>query len=204
MTAALGVVLCPKENTQKFFGGGQVDNTSKQTANDTNGHTNDITALAISDCRGKAATGQVGSSPAAFIWDATSGSKIARCKLQKGARGVNAIGISQCGGHVACVDLHNDHNVTVFSASDGSIEWNDKGDTNKIMDLCWSAKPGSTYFATAGSKHIKFWDLSTKECKKGIFGGKGEQTSFACVTFDDQNKCYTGGCNSQIYIWEDR
>lgn len=59
-------------------------------------------------------------------------------------------------------------------------------------------------FASAGSKHIKFWDLASKECKKGIFGGKGEQTSFACVTADDQGMFYTGGCNSQIYAWKDR
>ena len=34
MTAALGVILNQNDNTQKFFGGGEVDNTSKQTAND--------------------------------------------------------------------------------------------------------------------------------------------------------------------------
>ena len=31
MTAALGVILDPESNTQKFFGGGEVDNTSKYT-----------------------------------------------------------------------------------------------------------------------------------------------------------------------------
>lgn len=34
MTAALGVVLDVNSNEQKFFGGGEVDNESKQTAND--------------------------------------------------------------------------------------------------------------------------------------------------------------------------
>lgn len=34
MTAALGVILDPESNTQQFFGGGEVENTSKQTAND--------------------------------------------------------------------------------------------------------------------------------------------------------------------------
>ncbi len=204
MTAALGIILDPASNTQKFFGGGQVENTSKMTANDTNGHTNDITALAISDCRSKVATGQVGSSPAAFVWDSSEGGKQARYKLPKGARGVNGIGISQDGSMVACVDLHNDHNVHVFDASSGSGLWTDKGDTNKVMDVAWSSEPGSKRFATAGSKHIKFWDVSTKVCKKGIFGGKGEQTSFACVTWDNKGNCFTGGCNSQIYHWVDR
>lgn len=34
MTAALGVVLDVGSNTQKFFGGGEVDNTAKNVAND--------------------------------------------------------------------------------------------------------------------------------------------------------------------------
>lgn len=29
-------------------------------------------------------------------------------------------------------------------------------------------------------------------------------TSFACVAFDDNGVCYTGGCNSLIYVWNGR
>jgi microtubule-associated protein-like 6 len=73
MTAALGVILDTKSNTQQFFGGGQVQNTAKNVANDENAHTDDITALTISNSRRLAASGQVGSAPAAFVWDATNG-----------------------------------------------------------------------------------------------------------------------------------
>jgi len=48
MTAALGIILDQSSNTQKFFGGGQVDNTAKNVANDENAHTDDITALTMS------------------------------------------------------------------------------------------------------------------------------------------------------------
>ena len=51
MTAALGVVLDVGSNTQKFFGGGQVENTAKNVANDENAHTDDITSLSISEDR---------------------------------------------------------------------------------------------------------------------------------------------------------
>ena len=57
MTAALGVVLDQNSNTQKFFGGGEVENTSKQTANDECGHTNDIMCLKVCNERAMAATG---------------------------------------------------------------------------------------------------------------------------------------------------
>jgi len=57
MTAALGVILDPSSNTQKFFGGGEVDNTSKKVANDQNGHTNDIMAISICSKRKQAISG---------------------------------------------------------------------------------------------------------------------------------------------------
>lgn len=65
--------------------------------------------------------------------------------------------MSNDGKLVACVDLHDDHNVYVFDVESGSLKFKDKGDTNKIFDICFSEKPGENTFATAGSKHIKFW-----------------------------------------------
>jgi hypothetical protein len=35
-----------------------------------------------------------------------------------------------------------------------------------------------------GTKHIKFWDAENPKSEKGLFGNKGEMTSFACVAFD--------------------
>lgn len=69
MTAALGVILNMKNNTQKFFGGGLVDNKAKNVSDDTHAHTDDITALTISPDRQWVASGQVGSAPAVFIWN---------------------------------------------------------------------------------------------------------------------------------------
>jgi microtubule-associated protein-like 6 len=57
MTAALGVILDFNSNSQKFFGGGQVDNTAKNVANDENAHTDDITSIAISEDRNWAVSG---------------------------------------------------------------------------------------------------------------------------------------------------
>lgn len=201
MTAALGVILDISSNTQKFFGGGMVDNTAKNVANDESAHTDDITALTVSTDRNWAATGQVGSAPAAFVWNAKTGEKKQRYKLLKGARGVTAIAMSGDGKLVACVDISDDHNVYVFDVDSGALKMKEKGDTNKIFDVCFSAKPGENTFATAGSKHIKFWYPDQMKGEKGLFQGKGEMTSFACVAYDNNGVCYTGGCNSQIYVW---
>lgn len=60
MTAALGIILDIANNNQKFFGGGQVDNTAKNVANDEKAHTDDITSITMSTDRNWAASGQVG------------------------------------------------------------------------------------------------------------------------------------------------
>lgn len=46
-TACLGVILDKAANTQTFFGGGIVENTSKQIASDKNSHNNDIMCLKV-------------------------------------------------------------------------------------------------------------------------------------------------------------
>jgi len=46
-TACLGVILDKASNTQTFFGGGSVENKSKQVASDNLHHNNDIMCLKV-------------------------------------------------------------------------------------------------------------------------------------------------------------
>ena len=200
MTAALGVVLDPASNTQKFFGGGEVENTAKNVANDQNHHTDDVMCVRLNPARDTAVSGQVGSKPTIFTWDACTGEKKCRIKIAKGARGIVAADISG-DGMIAAVDLHNEHQVYVFDQSGSQIA-KEKGDTNKIHDVCWDMKAGSKRFATAGVKHLYFWDASQAGCgkKKGLFGSNA-QTSFACVAWCPEGKAYSGGSNGSVYVW---
>jgi hypothetical protein len=52
---------------------------------------------------------------------------------------------------------------------------------------------------TVGVKHIKFWDCSTKECKKGLFLKAGDPTNFPCCTYDNEGNPFSGGCNGEVY-----
>lgn len=117
-----------------------VENTAKNVANTENAHTDDITAITISSCRNWAASGQVGSAPVAFVWDAKTGEKKQRFQITKGSRGINAIAMSNDGKLVAMVDLSNDHNVYVYDIDSGSLKMKDKGDQNKIFDVCFTGK----------------------------------------------------------------
>lgn len=205
MTAALGVVLDHNANTQLFFGGGEVENQSKQKRNDDDAHTNDIMAMDLCSHRKMCLTGQVGSSPTLFLWNAMTGEKIKKFQVSKGARAINACAISVDNKLIACVDLHNEHQVHVFDVSTGASCLKAKGDTNKIYDIKFSQQPGSTSFCTVGNKHCYFWDAAESggNKKKGLFKNH-DMTSFACVAYDNEGKAYTGGSNSLIYKWEGR
>jgi echinoderm microtubule-associated protein-like 1/2 len=204
MTAALGVVLdheCTPPQ-QKFFGGGEVDNTAKNVANDTKAHTDDIMSIGICGARKVAVTGQVGRAPAVFTWDACSGEMMQRMKLPRGSRGVSAINISPCAGWVAAVDLHNDHRVHCFNAATGECKFMEKGSTDKILDVAFDRCAGSNRFATAGCKHIAFW--TTDGEKEGGLFGSTPRTSFSCCAFDTKGRCFAGGANGKIYCFEGR
>lgn len=203
MTAALGVILDQSSNKQKFFGGGQTDNSSKHVARDDNCHTNDITSMDVSCDRTLAATGQNGSKPVAFIWDACSGVKKGRFKLDKGMREVTAIAISPDNKMVALTDNHNDHNIWVFDVATQEKLKKDKTGPDLIYHIAFSQKDGQNVIATAGRKHFAVWDLDDGfKKRKGIHGDAGKPTSHCCVTWDDQGTCYSGGANSHIYCWE--
>lgn len=206
MTAALGVILCQRSNTQKFFGGGQTDNASKKVARDEACHTNDITAMDMSCCRTLCATGQNGSKPVAFVWCSTSGDKKGRYKLDKGCREITAISLSPDNKHVAMADNSNDHNLWIFDVSSESKVKKEKCGPDRIYHIAWSIKDGDCKVATAGVKHLAIWDLDAAKFKKrkGLYGGKGNPTSHCCVTWCKQGRCYSGGANSHIYVWEDR
>lgn len=206
MTACLGVILDKESNTQTFFGGGEVENKSKQVASDKEHHNNDIMCMDVntSGGRDKAVTGQVGKSPAVFIWDTATGEKIARFKLMKAARAVAAVCISPNGDYIATADKHNDHNVCIFKSSDQSLVFTDKGGPDEIFDLAFSKKDGDVSCWSGGKKHFAHWSVENMEKKKGVFGGNGEPTSFAALTADDQGRCYAGGANSLIYVWQGR
>lgn len=203
MTACLGVILDQETNTQTFFGGGKVDNQSKQVANDQNHHTNDIMSLNVNvnGDRCWAVSGQVGKSPPVFVWNTQTGEKRSRLKLAKNARAVAACAISSDGNYIATADKHNDHNVAIWDANSGSMVFGDKGGPDPIHDICFSRKEGSPPAVfTAGKKHFAYWDSEAGRKKKGLFGDN-PRTSFACVTADDAGQAFAGGGNSLIYVF---
>ena len=204
MTAAVGVILDTGANSQKFFGGGQTDNTSKQTASDKEMHTDDITSLSYSKDRTLAVTGQNGQRPVAFVWDTATGEKKHRFKLPKGGRSIKACALSVDSTLVALVANDNDHTVSVFEVESGDLVYREKGGPDPVYDCFWSQKDDHYEFVTAGRKHFKWWWPKDSKVKKGLYMGNGKPTSHSCCTWDDNETAYTGGANGSIYVWKGR
>ncbi|CAG9313094.1 unnamed protein product [Blepharisma stoltei] len=198
MTAALGVVLDKSNNTQKFFGAGNV----KQA----NGHSDDITALAVTTNRDLVATGEVGQNPKICVWSVSNPEAGPRVdvKLGRGRRAVSCLGFSFDGRYLAACDMHNDHYVSVWEVSTGRKVAEQKGGPDKILDVCWSKT--ELKFCTAGIKHIYFWTLDngTLTNNKGLFGSQGEATNMTSAQWFGDGTAVTGGQNGMLYHWQDR
>jgi len=196
--AALGVILDPNTNTQKFFGGGS---TGKSISPDQ--HDDDIVCLSISPDRKYAATGQVGPKPTLYIWDTETGKlKNSKSKYritEKNTRAVSACAWSSDGKYVGLLDRSDKPIAYVIDSTTGALVYKESTGASQVLAISWSKKPGEQVFATCGNKTIVFWDVSTKSRKMGT-GHAG--MSFSCVTYDDKGTCYAGGADGQVYVFK--
>jgi WD40 repeat protein len=147
-TAALGVVLNKKTNTQKFF----------------TDHYDDVTCLVSFDTL--IATGQVGKRPLISIWDS-------KTQALKGAinsplrKGISHMDFSQDGKKLAAMSIDEFHSVAIFDVAKVLAS---KGDVN-LSDclLVWNVGPPSSVF------HMCFDGSNNRlafACKNGIWFGQ--------------------------------
>lgn len=111
------------------------------------------------------------------MWDAETAEHKATFKLKEGSRGVAALSISPCQRYVACVDMHNDHNVIIYNIKRGKQLMTTQGSSDKILNVAWSKKADDLRFVTVGVKELKFWnpaDATKKLSQKGIFEQRAE------------------------------
>jgi WD40 repeat protein len=196
--AALGIILDPATNTQKFFGGGS---TGKTVSADK--HNDDIICLSISPDRKYVATGQVGATPSVYIWDAETGklkgSKSKCIITAKNTRGISACSWSSDNKYVAFLDRSDKPIAYVMDPNTGAIVYKESTGATQILAIAWSKKLGDHVFATCGNRTIVFWDADAKSHKMGT-GHAGQ--SFSCVTYDDKGTCYAGGVDGNIYVFK--
>ena len=190
--AALGIVLDVNARTQRFFGGKEVRQMQ--------GHTDDITALAVHPTRTLVATGEVGKNPAIIVWDSSSCSEVSAFRQSENSRAVTALAFSGDGNLLVSCALDNFHTVRVWDWAHRRMVSENRGGPDKILDCAWSQTDHT--FVTAGIKHINFWSESTNyDKKRGIFG-KAKTCNMTTAQYLPTGQAVTGGGNGFLYLWD--
>eukprot|EP00826_Nyctotherus_ovalis_P045422 TRINITY_DN5031_c0_g1_i4.p1 TRINITY_DN5031_c0_g1~~TRINITY_DN5031_c0_g1_i4.p1 ORF type:complete len:629 (-),score=192.32 TRINITY_DN5031_c0_g1_i4:135-2021(-) len=203
--AAVGVVLDPATNAQRFFGGIGISSSMQGLIKQ---HSNKIMCMAIDSSRRYVATGQIGKYPSLFIWDA------ANCQLKTGSsmiilgdskyspKAITAVGFSAKGTYVSLTDGSDERRVYTYVVDTHEEKFMAGSQTGHVKAIAWE-RQNEEIFCTVGKSHVKFWyPFAANEkylnCK---MPSMSLSTDFFCAVFDNANICYTGGANGYIYAW---
>ena len=151
---ALGIVLDPISNTQRFFGG--IANSSKTSPMITQ-HTSTINSIAISSDRKNVATAQIGKFPLICIWQPeTCELKTKKSKLKLGDKkdniqGISAMGFSEDGSMLAICDISESHYLYIIKVDTHEQVLKKATGTIQVKHLVWSKKQNPPMICTVGA-----------------------------------------------------
>lgn len=193
-TAALGIVLDPGVNTQKFF----------------YGHKDDVMSFALHPTKNIVATGEIGPKPLLCIWDATTLELIQSFNgpLKKG---IQHLAWSKSGQFLAASAMDDEHCVMVVkentskkkNATKYVMVANGKGDREKLLSMTWN--PTEDQIVMTGLKNVVFltFEKGVIKSRKGTGWGKIKRKSILCSAFNGNN-LITGMFNGKLVSWNGR
>ncbi|XP_047677373.1 mitogen-activated protein kinase-binding protein 1 isoform X3 [Tachysurus fulvidraco] len=140
------VLLNPKKNKQYH-----ILNNSRKT----------ITTLAFSPDGKYVVTGESGHMPAVRVWDVVARTQVA--ELQEHKYGVSCVAFSPNSKYIVSVGYQHDMIVNVWAWKKNVLVAANKV-SSKVMAVSFS--DDSSYFVTAGNRHVKFWYLDHTKASK--------------------------------------
>ncbi|MEE6492525.1 hypothetical protein FKM82_016598 [Ascaphus truei] len=140
------VLLNPRKNKQHH-----ILNSSRKT----------ITALAFSPDGKFLVTGESGHVPAVRVWDVAERTQVA--ELQEHKYGVACVAFSPSSKYIVSVGYQHDMIVNVWSWKKNVVVAANKV-SSKVTAVSFSED--SSYFVTAGNRHVKFWYLDEAKSSK--------------------------------------
>uniref|UniRef100_I3K0Z3 Mitogen-activated protein kinase binding protein 1 n=1 Tax=Oreochromis niloticus TaxID=8128 RepID=I3K0Z3_ORENI len=140
------VLLNPRKNKQYH-----IFNSSRKA----------ITTLAFSPDGKYVVTGESGHMPAVRVWEVSEHIQV--CELQEHKYGVACVAFSPNGKYIVSVGYQHDMVVNVWNWKKNVVVASNKV-SSKVTAVSFS--DDSSYFVTAGNRHVKFWYLDhAKTCK---------------------------------------
>uniref|UniRef100_A0A8C7Z2G5 EML-like first beta-propeller domain-containing protein n=1 Tax=Oryzias sinensis TaxID=183150 RepID=A0A8C7Z2G5_9TELE len=140
------VLLNPRKNHQ-----GYIFNSSRKA----------VTTLAFSPDGKYVATGESGHMPAVRVWDVSERLQVS--ELQEHKYGVACVAFSPNGKYIISVGYEHDMMVNVWNWKKKQLVAANKV-SNKVTAVSFS--DDSSYFVTAGNRHVKFWYLDPNKTSK--------------------------------------
>ncbi|KAM9777987.1 mitogen-activated protein kinase-binding protein 1 [Neosynchiropus ocellatus] len=140
------VLLNPRRNKQSY-----IFNSSRKT----------VTTLAFSPDSRYVVTGESGHMPAVRVWEAAARSQVA--ELQEHKYGVSCVAFSPNGKYIVSVGYQHDMMVNVWNWKKNVVVAANKV-SSKVTAVSFS--DDSSYFVTAGNRHVKFWYLDHSKTSK--------------------------------------
>ncbi|XP_067335664.1 mitogen-activated protein kinase-binding protein 1 isoform X1 [Channa argus] len=140
------VLLNPRKNKQHH-----IFNSSRKA----------ITTLAFSPDGKYVVTGESGHLPAVRIWDVSERLQVS--ELQEHKYGVACVAFSPNGKYIVSVGYQHDMMVNVWNWKKNVVVAANKV-SSKVMAVSFS--DDSSYFVTAGNRHVKFWYLDHAKTSK--------------------------------------
>ncbi|XP_028857067.1 WD repeat-containing protein 62 isoform X2 [Denticeps clupeoides] len=138
------VLLQPKKSKQSH-----ILNASRKT----------FTALAFSQDGKYLVTGESGHMPCVRVWDVAERTQVAEVQCHK--YGVACVAFSPNGTYIVSVGFQHDQTVNVWDWRKGAVIAFNKV-SSRVLAVSFSED--SSYFVTAGNRHVKFWYLdATRE-----------------------------------------
>jgi microtubule-associated protein-like 6 len=187
-TAALGVILDPKANTQNFF----------------TLHQDDVVAMAMHPDRDIIATGQMAAKGKAkiidmFVWKASTGECLAQIAGFH-RRAIRNIAFSPDGSKILSIGEDDQHSVAVHDWVNKKMLGSAKVDPAKVFAAEWK---NNNEFATVGLKHVKFFTLNGSNLtgKKGTFKSVPSTAICCCHWAFGGEKFLTGTPKGVLLAW---
>ncbi|KAI5625672.1 WD repeat-containing protein 62 [Silurus asotus] len=137
------VLLNPKTNNQSH-----IFNTSRKT----------FSALAFSQNGKYLVTGESGHMPCVRVWDVAERTQVAEVQCHK--YGVACVAFSTNGSYIVSVGFQHDRTVSVWEWKKGTVIASNKV-SSRVLAVSFSED--SSYFVTAGNRHVKFWYLDASK-----------------------------------------
>ncbi|XP_059809631.1 mitogen-activated protein kinase-binding protein 1 [Hypanus sabinus] len=126
-----------------------------------NGSRKTITALAFSPDGKYLVTGESGHMPAVRVWDVVDKTQVA--EIQEHKYGVACVAFSPNAKYIVSVGYQHDMIVNVWAWKKNVVVAANKV-SSKVTAVSFSED--SSYFVTAGNRHVKFWYLDASKASK--------------------------------------